>query len=298
MSRSKGNADPPSKLGRSPWKRLLGIDLRGWEKGPALLLFLYALVLFTCFYAAKVIRQLHFVDELGAEKLPYVYLLGALISYPILRGYTRLVDRLKRHYLLSVTVGIMALGMVVFRYTLSYGPLLTLAFYIWMGLVFAIAVSQFWSYANQIFDPSQAKRLFSFIAVGCGIGGILGGQFASFITRIMDAESALLAVAALHLPLIILIHWCEKLTSHIERPAEKVLPAATETNGKGLRLVFGSRYLRLIAAGTMLSILAAQVVDFMFSWAIQEFTPDSGRRAELFGHLYSLTSLAALAVQV
>ena len=48
-------------------------------------------------------------------------------------------------------------------------------YYVWLGMAFAIAVSQFWTYANRVFDPRQARRLFAFIGAGGLLGAMLGG---------------------------------------------------------------------------------------------------------------------------
>ena len=48
---------------------------------------------------------------------------------------------------------------------------MSVALYI-LGLIFAILlVSQFWSLANAVYDPRQAKRLFGFIGGGTSLGG-------------------------------------------------------------------------------------------------------------------------------
>ncbi|MDJ0838174.1 MAG: MFS transporter [Acidobacteriota bacterium] len=278
-------------------QRLLGVDLRPDERGPVLVLFAYALVLFACFYAAKVIRQFYFVDVMGAEKLPYVYLLGAVVSYPVLNLYERMVDRLKRHHLLAVTAVLMGAGMVLFRFLLPYGNWVSMAFYVWMGLVFGIAVSQFWSYANQIFDPRQAKRLFSLIAIGCGLGGILGAQLAGIITKMVGISLALPVVGGLHLVLVVLILYCERVATSPDI-REKRRPIRKGSGRGGLHTIIQSPYLRLLAGAAFLSIMAAQMLDLQFSWAIQRYTDDPQKRAWLFGQLYSLISFAALIIQV
>ena len=44
------------------------------------------------------------------------------------------------------------------------------------GLILGILViSQFWTLANEVYDPRQAKRLFGFIGGGASLGGIAGG---------------------------------------------------------------------------------------------------------------------------
>ena len=45
------------------------------------------------------------------------------------------------------------------------------------GLILGILViSQFWTLANDVYDPRQAKRLFGFIGGGASLGGIAGSS--------------------------------------------------------------------------------------------------------------------------
>ena len=83
-------------VAESGWRRTirrLGVDLRPGEGSPAALLFTSLFLLLTFQIATKTVRQSTFIDALGAARLPLVYLLVALVSYPVLRLYPRLVAR-------------------------------------------------------------------------------------------------------------------------------------------------------------------------------------------------------------
>ena len=57
------------------------------------------------------------------------------------------------------------------------------AFYI-VGLILGILlISQFWTLANDIYDPRQAKRLFGFIGGGASLGGIAGAALTAFLVE-------------------------------------------------------------------------------------------------------------------
>lgn len=292
------NGSTPCDEQRSRVASVLGIDMRKNERGPTLILFLYAMFLFACFYAVKVIRQSLFVHDLGARYLPYVYLVAAVCSYPLLKLYGRMLDALRRHHLLIATSIVLAISTVGFYGLFRIGgPWVAIAFYIWMGLAFGLAVSQFWSYANQIFDARQGKRLFSLIAVGCNLGGIVGGQLVILINHLVGIEEAILVVGALLLVLIGLICWCEKLVPAAQEKKGKSFATGEQARG-GLQLVLKSPYLRLIALLVCVSTMVFQVVDLQFTWAIEQSTQDPAARTVLFSHLYSLISFAALVFQL
>ena len=48
---------------------------------------------------------------------------------------------------------------------------LGLAFYLWLGVYNMFVISNFWSFANDVYTPDQGKRLFPII----GVGGVMSG---------------------------------------------------------------------------------------------------------------------------
>ena len=87
-------------------------------------------------------------------------------------GYTRLVSILPRRWALPITQGLMAavmlLGWALFKTGAEW---VSVAFYLWGLILGALLISQFWTLANGIYDPRQAKRLFGFIGGGVMLGG-------------------------------------------------------------------------------------------------------------------------------
>ena len=63
----------------------------------------------------------------------------------------------------------------------------------------AILLSGFWSVANEVFDPREAKREFGRIAGAGTVGGICGGLLAERGAALFGGESLLVLLAVLHL---------------------------------------------------------------------------------------------------
>src|SRR6476659_11132437 len=63
----------------------------------------------------------------------------------------------------------------------------------------AILLSGFWSVANEVFDPRDAKRQFGRIAAAGTVGGICGGLLAERGAALFGGESLLALLAGLHL---------------------------------------------------------------------------------------------------
>ena len=107
---------PEASAGRADeagWRRSLkrvGVDMRPGEGEPAFLLFVFLFLLLTFQISTETVRQSTFIDSLGAARLPWVYLLVALTSYPFLLFYNRFVDRYRVEQLLAVScVGVAVL---------------------------------------------------------------------------------------------------------------------------------------------------------------------------------------------
>ena len=146
--------------GRALLKRF-GVEVREGEAIAAVLLFLGFFLIITFQYTAKTVRQSTFIDTLGAELLPVVFLLVALFSYPPLALYNRYADRVARHRLLIVSCVIVAASMVAVYFAFQLGTkTVPVVYYVWVSIVFVLTVSQFWLYASNVLDPRQAKRLF------------------------------------------------------------------------------------------------------------------------------------------
>ena len=280
------------------WLRYLRVDLRHGEAELCWLLFAVHFLLLMFQYTAKSLRQSIFIDSLGADRLPLVYLLVALSSYPLLLVHGRMVDRWAQGRLIAASSLAVAASLVAFWWLFEQGAdWATVAFYLWISIVGILLISQFWSYASHLLDARQAKRLFGFIGAGGILGSIAGGQLASWASSRLDTYTTLLFAATVLAALAVLI----RLRAPREPPAAR-MPADGEAPiadpRAGFAVVLGSPYLRLIAAIMLLGGMVSQVVDLQFSWAIEQHTEGLNQRTALFGDLYSVMGLCALVFQL
>ena len=47
-----------------------------------------------------------------------------------------------------------------------------------------LLISQFWTLANDVYDPRQAKRIFGFIGGGASLGGATGAGLTAFLVAV------------------------------------------------------------------------------------------------------------------
>ena len=121
---------------------------------------------------------------------------AGLIIGVLMIGYTRFYSALPRRWALPITQAAMAGVMLVFWLLFSTKPAwadwVSVGFFVWGNLLGVLVISQFWTLANGIYDPRQAKRLFGFIGGGVMLGGMTGSGLTSFIIEAVGANTLLL----------------------------------------------------------------------------------------------------------
>lgn len=274
----------------------LGLDLRSGEARAAWLLFALHFLLLAFQYAAKSLRQSTYIDALGAERLPFVYLLIALLSFPLLAIHGRLVDRVPQRPLLVGSSLAIAASLFVFWGLFHVGGVwVSVAFYLWVSIVGIFLVSQFWSYALHLFDPRQAKRLFGLVGAGGILGSIAGGQIARVAGLRLDTYGAL-PVAAVLLAAMAALLARSRDDGHAD--SLPLSPDQFEEARSGFDLVRRSKYLQLIGGLVLLMTMVSQIVDLQFAWAIEASTTSLEERTAAYGNLYSIMGFAAFGFQV
>jgi AAA family ATP:ADP antiporter len=120
---------------------------------------------------------------------------------------------------------------------------------VWTSVFALFVVTVFWGLLADCFNNAQAKRMFSFIAVGSSIGGIVGSSVTAVLAEWVPTFSLLLIACV---PLEI-ASWCARAlhrqfgTGSIRIEGESAR-AISGNAWSGMKAVFASRYLMGIAA--------------------------------------------------
>src|SRR5688572_18051592 len=160
-------------------------DVRREEARPLILMILYGFLAMTSYYVVKPVRNAVFVDRVGADNLPYVYILTAIVVSVIMVAYSRYVHKIGHKTLLLGTFAFLASNLLAFRWLLGFESDIVISgsFYIWGKLYPLLVVSQFWLVGNLLWTTRQAKRLFGPIGLGLILGGIAGSSVAGWATE-------------------------------------------------------------------------------------------------------------------
>jgi ATP:ADP antiporter, AAA family len=176
-------------------------DVRAGEAPLVLALTLNVFLLLTAYYIIKPVREaLILTLEGGAEYKSYASGAIAIVLLGAVPLYGLFVDRLPR---LKLVVGVtlfFASHLVLFFFASQIDavrPALGVLFYIWIGLFNLMVVAQLWSFANDLYDVEQGKRLFPLVALGASIGAAAGSQIASWLVEPLGVNLLLLVSGAI-----------------------------------------------------------------------------------------------------
>jgi AAA family ATP:ADP antiporter len=285
------------------WRLLgrLGTDVRPQEARLTAALFGYSFLLGAFQIAAKSIRQSSFVDSLGYERLPYVYLVVALCAYPLVRGYTRIAARVPLDQLVPRSTLAVIAGLVLFWWLFGYTSAeIRFVFYVWISITTLLAFSQFWTWTAEVLDSRQARRLFAFVLSGQLIGGVAGGQIARLVAIGFDSRATLLAGALLLAGTLVVVP-----VVLAERPPRSSGPRPSATSEGTVADPTGafteirrSPHLRAITGLMLISIMVAQITDLQFNWVVEQSTELLDQRTGVYGNFFSIVGLVAFFLQL
>jgi len=244
-------------------------EVRRDEVLTALLMFLYSFLAMTSYNIVKPITRSKFISALGADNLPYVLLAVGLLIGVVMTAYSWTTSRLPRRWGLPATQGAMV-GVLLVFWVLFQTPAawVSAAFFVAGKILGLLLISQFWTLANLVYDPRQAKRLFGLIAGGAPLGGIAGSALLTVYAEQIGTTNLLLySAAVLTLCLAVVIVIIAR-----EQPAEMAAASEPARDGMGaaeaFRMLRESRHLRIIAMVVSVAAIGASIVEQQLNMAV------------------------------
>jgi AAA family ATP:ADP antiporter len=177
------------------------VQLRDGEAATVLLMFLYSFLAMAGYNMIKPVTRGLFIEKLGAENLPWIQFGAGIVIGFIMQGYTRAIGLAPRRWMIPVTLTGIVVARSVFWVLFGQYPtsrVVAVGFYLFGLIIGILLISQFWTLANDVYDPRQAKRIFGFIGAGSSLGGFAGATMTStFVERI--GTNSVLFVSAITL---------------------------------------------------------------------------------------------------
>ena len=263
----------------------------------AVFLFVNFFLIITAYYHLKPASRSLFIEYLGADRLPYVWIGTALILLLAMPVYQRLVaHRPRETVVIGTCLGFTGLLGLFWILLLRPGAAVAASFYIFVDILSVVMVEQFWSLANSLYTTADGRRWYGVIGTGGLVGGVTGGAMAAGLIRLtpLDTTDLLLVAATIVVAISLLTVWMGRLGLY--RSGAKN-PSPHDPAG-GWRVLVGSRYLLLIAALLLLAQMAQPVVEFQFLKAVEAVYTEREARTVWLSGFFSILGLVSIAVNL
>ena len=255
------------------------------------LLFLYLFLVIAAYNVIKPIRNASFLEELGYQRLPVVYLLTAFFIGFVVAVHSKIQVKISRYVLITLSILFFFLSCFIFRIFSGYEwQGLPVIFWVWANVFIIVLNTQFWITVNDILNPREFKRLSGFFISGGILGGFAGGLLAGSLAKknvdynLLFISAGLLTVCAF---VVFLIFRWQKKENPVEAKAKKIGEVKDESKSKpgfrdSYKTVKEHDYLRFIATIVMLTLVVSTLIDFQFQTIVQN--SETGNLTRFFGY--------------
>jgi AAA family ATP:ADP antiporter len=278
------------------------VDVRDDELKGLLLATAYGFFIMFSYYILRAVR-----DEISSADRGNLQILWTAVFFVMLLAvpaYSWLASKYSRGVFVPLANRFFIACLVTFWVCLMFLPVdarewIDRVFYVWTSVFALFVVTVFWGFLSDCFDNNQARRLFSFIAVGSSLGGMVGSASTAMLAEVLPNFSLLLLACV---PLEI-ASWCAKAldrrfnTGSIVKSGEAGR-AISGTAFSGMKAVFASPYLMGIAAFIALMTFVSTMLYFQQADLIAEAFADRAERTVFYARIDLIVNALTIIFQV
>jgi HEAT repeat protein len=248
-----------------------------------------------------------FLSGLPASAIPLRFIVPPLLLVAATAAYSRRISRGGQVQALVPTFVVMA-GAVLVGRLLTATPVgdnrvFLLLLYSLLEIAAGLSMILFWTIAGSIFDPREARRLFSLISSGSAIAMVAFGLFLGELARRRPPESLMvLVVASLLLAAVItrrLLRFVRGDEAEVPRQPAPDGTVSRPNLATNLRESLSSPLVVTLAGIALVISLVANLTDYQLDLALKDAYGDDG--SSMIGFLSRLRLVAgvvAIAVQL
>jgi ATP:ADP antiporter, AAA family len=258
--------------GRSLMERVLApiADVKRNEVASALLFTLTMFLVLGAYYLLKTAREVFILSEGGAEVKSYSSAGQALLLLVLVPLYGAFAARVNRVQLAQWVTLFFVLHIALFYLALQAGLHIGIPYFLWVGIFNLMVIAQFWAFANDVYTPDQGKRIFPLIGVGSSLGAWVGSVRAGQLVETMGPPRLLVTAAVL---LVVCAFLVRLINRAVTREESKEAAARSEEKlerGNGFAMIFGNRYLLMIALLTLVLNVVNTSGEYLFGRYVVE----------------------------
>lgn len=272
--------------------------VRQGERQLTFLLFLHNFFAVGAFVAGRSVRDALFLTHGDAANLPWMILASAVAVTIAGLLYTPIAARVRRDRM-ALASSLFFGGAYVAAFLIeqqSQAPWVYPALYVYVEVMGALSLVQFWTLANELFNAREAKRLYGLIGAGGTVSNILIGLATAKIATSFGA-SALLVLCGLLSTGAAVAASSAGVFGRQRIFARAASGRPPKKRGGGAASVLGSGHLRTVALLAALTFFTTTVVDFEFK-VIAGASLKKDELAAYFGYFYMAVGLLALGFQL
>ena len=279
------------------------VDIRDDEELRGLLIATaYGFFIMFSYYILRAVR-----DEISSADRGNLQILWTAVFFVMMLAvpaYSWLASKFSRGVFVPLANRFFIACLLTFWLCLMFLPLearpwIDRVFYVWTSVFALFVVTVFWGFMSDCFDNNQGKRLFSFVAVGSSIGGMVGSAVTAGLAETLPAFS-LLVLACVPLEFA---SWCARALHRrfqtgsvvVEGEADRVIKG---TAWSGMQAVFASRYLMGIAAFIALMTFISTMLYFQQADLIAEAFENRAERVSFYAKIDLLVNFLTIIFQV
>ena len=296
------------------------LHIRTGEGLRAYIMFFYSLNVVGGFICGRIVRDALFLSKSDLSILPWLYVsVFAAVAFPSII-YARFSERFRRDQLIVGLTGFFTVTMILswlFIGSINSGGEVRnhwffAFFYVWIEVMGAFIMIQFFTFAGDIFTSREAKRLLPFILGGGTMANIIFGFGSRALVKRFElpTQDLILGVAiclGICIACVIVLGRSERealkraFTGRRTKSASKSEADAPPAE-KGFQAMLGrslpTKHVRFIALIVMITFLTTQFIDFTFkALAQQEFQGSSDELGGFFGSFYGYVGIISVLFQ-
>jgi AAA family ATP:ADP antiporter len=241
-----------------------------------------------------------FFTQYGADHLPLMFTLIALVLIPFSLAYAAFVDHLTPYRMfIHLLLGFAAMvGISWLAMTARGGNTGIALYFIAYGVISELLLTHFTHYVSSFFDAQQGKRLLPSVMAISRLGAILGGVFLGVVGSGMATQHVALVWTLCFVVALALLAWwhrgesarCPIKRGHATTPVRMVR--------EGLMFARQSRLIRITALGMFLLVFLLSVQEYLVGSIFAQHYPDEHQLMAFFGWFSALINASLLVIQL
>jgi AAA family ATP:ADP antiporter len=269
------------------------------ELTATLLSFTFVFVLMTAYSILKPVRD-GLAADWGAVGLSVTWTITFFASVVAVSIYNAAVSTVRFRAIVPgvyVFFALTFLSLYIVTERVANPVWINKGFYVWVSVFSLFHLSVFWSFMADLFNKSQAPRLFGFIAAGASVGSIVGPIVTVTLVDLIGSNALLLVSAGLLLVPVLFNFKLEGLRhSQLHNEQSPVEGPELQNIGTnpfaGFEILFASKFLLTIGA---FIVLYASISTFVY-FEIQDLTReyDINTRTKIWALIDWVTNILTL----